>query len=110
VVSVHGYRFRGPGFDSPSYQIFLAVVGLERGQFSLMRKNIELQERKNSDSGLETETTVVGNRRAHHATPLYPQKLALKFTDQWRSFSRSSSLADSNPGSFVVNPAAAWRT
>jgi hypothetical protein len=29
-----------------------------------------------------------------HATPLYPQKLALNFDDKWRSLSRYSSLAD----------------
>jgi hypothetical protein len=30
----------------------------------------------------------------HHATPLYPQKLALNFVDMWRSLSWYSSLAD----------------
>jgi hypothetical protein len=29
-----------------------------------------------------------------HATPLYPQKLALNFTDKWLSLCRYSSLAD----------------
>jgi hypothetical protein len=28
-----------------------------------------------------------GNRNADHSTPLYPQKLALKFADQRRSLS-----------------------
>jgi hypothetical protein len=37
VVRVHGYRSRGPGFDSPRYQILLEVVGLERGPLSLVR-------------------------------------------------------------------------
>jgi hypothetical protein len=32
---------------------------------------------KGSGSGLETEITAVGIRRADYATPLYPQKLAL---------------------------------
>jgi hypothetical protein len=33
-------------------------------------------------------------RRAGHAKPFYPQKLALNFVDKWRSISRYSSLAD----------------
>jgi hypothetical protein len=35
-----------------------------------------------------------GIRRADHATPVYPQKLALNFANKWRSLSRYSSLAD----------------
>jgi hypothetical protein len=31
---------------------------------------------------------------ADHMTPLYPQKLALKFADQWQLLSRYSSLAE----------------
>jgi hypothetical protein len=41
--------------------------------------------------------TDVWKRRADHATPLYLQKLALKFIDQLRSISRYSSLADQKP-------------
>jgi hypothetical protein len=37
VVRVPGYRSRGPGVDSPRYQIFCEVVGLERGPLSLVR-------------------------------------------------------------------------
>jgi hypothetical protein len=44
---------------------------------------------------------VVRNRRVDHATPLYAQSLALKFTDQWRSLCRYSSLADYKPRSFM---------
>jgi len=36
VVRVYGYRYRGPGFDPRRYQIFLVVVGLERGPLSLV--------------------------------------------------------------------------
>jgi hypothetical protein len=36
VVSVSGYRYIGPGFDSRRYQIFLVAVGLERGPLSLV--------------------------------------------------------------------------
>jgi hypothetical protein len=46
VVRVPGYRSRGPEFDSQRYQIFLEVVGLERGPLSLARKIEELLERK----------------------------------------------------------------
>jgi hypothetical protein len=46
VVTVPGYRSRGPVFDSRSYQIFLEVVGLERGPLSLVRITEELLERK----------------------------------------------------------------
>jgi hypothetical protein len=33
-------------------------------------------------------------RRAHHATPFYPQKMSLDFANKWWSLSRYSSLAD----------------
>jgi hypothetical protein len=46
VVRVPGYISRGPGFDSRRYQIFLEVVGLERGPLSLVRIIEELLERK----------------------------------------------------------------
>jgi hypothetical protein len=45
VVRVPGYRSRGPGFDSQRYQIFVEVLGLERGPLNLVRI-IELLERK----------------------------------------------------------------
>jgi hypothetical protein len=47
VVRVPGYR---SGFDSRRYQIFLEVVGLERGPLSLVRITEELLERKIEDS------------------------------------------------------------
>jgi hypothetical protein len=37
VVRVPCYKYRGPGFDSRRYQIFLEVVGLEPGPLSLVR-------------------------------------------------------------------------
>jgi hypothetical protein len=46
VVKVPGYRHRGPGFDSWRYQIFLEVVGQERGPLSLVSTNEELLDRK----------------------------------------------------------------
>ena len=44
VVRVSGYRYRGLGFDSRRYQIFLVVLGLERGPLSLVRSIEELLE------------------------------------------------------------------
>jgi hypothetical protein len=50
---VPGYRSSGPRFDSRRHQIFLDVVGLERGLLSLVRIIEELLEWKSSGSGLE---------------------------------------------------------
>jgi hypothetical protein len=46
VARVPGCRPRGSGFDSRYYQIFLEVMGLERGPLSLVRISEELLERK----------------------------------------------------------------
>jgi hypothetical protein len=70
MVRVPIYRSRGPGFDSRRYPIFWKVVHLERGTRSLVRKNEELLERKNSGSDLETlALTAEQIRCADHATP-----------------------------------------
>jgi hypothetical protein len=61
-------------FDSPRYQVFREVVGLERGPLSLVSAIEELLGRKSSGSGLEDRE---GIRLADYATTLYPQKLAL---------------------------------
>jgi hypothetical protein len=53
VVRVSGYRSRGPGFDSRSYQFFWEVGGLERGPLSLVTTTEELLEWRSSSSGLE---------------------------------------------------------
>jgi hypothetical protein len=53
VVTVSGYRSRGPGFDSQPYQIFWQVGGLERGPLSLVITTEELLEKRSSGSGLE---------------------------------------------------------
>jgi hypothetical protein len=52
MVKVSGYRSRGSGFDSHSYQIFWEVGGLERGPHSLVRTIEELLEWKSRGSGL----------------------------------------------------------
>jgi hypothetical protein len=52
-------------------------VGLQRGPLSLLSTIEELLGRKRSGSGIETENTAPGIRRADRATPLYPQRLAL---------------------------------
>jgi hypothetical protein len=77
VIRVPGYRSRGSGFDSGSYQIFWEVVGLEQGPLRLVSTIVELLGRNSSGSGLE-------NWEYGHRDPLrwprdtlYPQKLAL---------------------------------
>jgi hypothetical protein len=54
VVKVPGYRSRGPGLDFQRFQIFLEVVGVERGQLNLVSTIEELLGRKRSGSGLES--------------------------------------------------------
>jgi hypothetical protein len=53
VVRAPGYRSRGPGFDSRRYQIFWAVVSLERGPLRLARIIEEIVKWRSSGSGLE---------------------------------------------------------
>jgi hypothetical protein len=53
AVKVPGYRSRGPWFNSWRYQIFLEIVGLERGPLSLVSTIEELLGRKSSSFGLE---------------------------------------------------------
>jgi hypothetical protein len=53
VLRVPSNWSRDPGFNSQRYQIFWAVVGLERGPLSFVRIIEELFERKNSGSGVE---------------------------------------------------------
>jgi hypothetical protein len=56
-------------FDSRLYHIFWEVVGLERGQLSLVSTIKELLWRKSNGSGLETEITAVRIRHADHVAP-----------------------------------------
>jgi hypothetical protein len=95
VVTLPGYRTRGPGFDFRHHQNFRVAVDLERARLSLVRINEELLERRsNGYRSRKLRFTSVGIRLADHATPLSPQKLALNFVDKWRSISRYISLAD----------------
>jgi hypothetical protein len=78
--------------------MFCVAVSLERGPFNIVSINEELLERRVAAPVLATEINDRGgNRRVDHATPLYPQKLALNFADKWRSLSLYSSLVDYGP-------------
>jgi hypothetical protein len=66
VVTVPGYRSRGPGFDSRRYQISWEVVGLEQGPLRLVSTIEELLEWKSSGSGLEIENTAIGIHNTDH--------------------------------------------
>jgi hypothetical protein len=76
VVRVPGYRSRDPGFDSQWYQIFWAVVGLERGPLSLVSTTDEPLG-SSSGSGLENWEYGRGNPLRWPRDTLYLQKLAL---------------------------------
>jgi hypothetical protein len=76
MVTVPGYRFRGPGFDSRCYQIFW-VVGLERGPLSLVSTTEELLGRNSSGFGLENREYGRGDPLRWPRDTLYPHKLAL---------------------------------
>jgi hypothetical protein len=76
VITISGFRPRSSGFDFRRCQSLWVAVGLTRGPLNLMRMNEELLEGKAAASLYKT---AVGVRHSDHATPLYLQKLALKF-------------------------------
>jgi hypothetical protein len=65
------------GFDSRRYQIFLEVLGLERGPLSLVGTTEKLLERKSSGSCLEIGEYSHGDPLRWPRRTLYPQKRAL---------------------------------
>jgi hypothetical protein len=77
VVTVPGYRSRGPGFDSPSCQSFWEVVGLKRRPLSLVSTIEEPHGRNSSGFGLENREYCRGNPLRWPRDTLYPHKLAL---------------------------------
>jgi hypothetical protein len=77
VVSIPGYRSRGPGFDSRRYHIFWEAVGLERGPLSLVSTNEELPGRNSSGSRLENREYGRGDPLCWPCDTFYPQKLTL---------------------------------
>jgi hypothetical protein len=77
VVRVHGYRSKGPGFDSRCYQIFRELVGLERGPLCLVSTTEELLGRKSSGSGIENRDYGRRDPLSWPRGTLYPQTLAL---------------------------------
>ena len=82
VVRVSGYRYRGLGFDSRRYQIFLNSSGVWNGVYSASwaswgQLRRYLNKKSSGSRSRKQRLTAVGTRCADHVTPLYPQKLAL---------------------------------
>jgi hypothetical protein len=65
------------GFDSGRYQIFWEVMGLERGQLSLVSTTEELLGKKVAAPVYKAENTAVGIRHADHVAPSIRKKLEI---------------------------------
>ena len=82
VVRVSGYRYRGLGFDSRHFQIFLSSSGSGTGS-TQPREPHEVNwgatwiKKSSGSRSRKQRLTAVGTRCADHVTSLYPQKLAL---------------------------------
>jgi hypothetical protein len=70
-------RIQWPGFDSRRYQIFWAVVGLERGPPSLVTTIDELLERKSRGSCRKSREYGLSDPPLWPSGTLYPQNLSL---------------------------------
>jgi hypothetical protein len=75
VVRVLGYRSGGPGSIPSTTR--KKVVGLERGQLSLVSTTEELLDRKVAAPIYKTENTAVGIRHVDHVAPFIRKKLAI---------------------------------
>ena len=81
-IFIYSYRYRGPGFDSRHCQIFLSSSGSETGS-TQPREPPEVNwgatwiKKSSGSRSRKQSLTAVGTCCADHATPLYPQKLAL---------------------------------
>jgi hypothetical protein len=62
VVRVPGYRSRGLGLDSWSYQNFCEIVGMEQGPLNLVRITEELLESKVAATVYKTEINGSGDQ------------------------------------------------
>jgi hypothetical protein len=94
VVTVSGYRYRGPGFHSWRFHIFWEAADLERGPLSFVRTTEELLGRNSSGSSLENPRLMTREIRcADHATPSI-RKSWHYLANKRRSLGRHSSLAD----------------
>jgi hypothetical protein len=96
-------QIQRPVFDSRHHQIFWVVVGLERGQLSLVSTTEELLERKSSGSGLENREYGRRDLSRWQRGTLYPQKVALtSLTSGGRSVGIVRSRTQSTEFSFSL--------
>jgi hypothetical protein len=69
-------QIRRPGFDSRHYQE-KKIVGLERGQLSLVSKTEVILDRKVAAPVYKTDNTALGIRHADHVAPSIRKRLVI---------------------------------